>query len=330
MSRRDDRNANFLYGVQAQGQKKPRRSFWTCKPPAERQTTRSPILEDSRSEERPATRGTSIDTSKHHTRDRDRHAQARPSRHQESRRRKSVGRRPSSPDETDHAPPVKHPSALLSQPVVMHPFGRLASTVQQCPWQLGSDVDPTAARARAQALGGDLFYPPVPRSMMHDAAVSFVVTDHTRPEQPRFVISCPLEHVDLVERLLAPTGSHRVLSARGSSGHPRQGDQLRSMLLDGTPNIELAIHVGGGHASGSGILGGGSGGGSQPGKLDGTASSSVDVGRETSAEAGGVLRPAFVPMTWIPSAPMPPPGWYGGSFSEDHGMPYAPSPMGNP
>lgn len=124
----------------------------------------------------------------------------------------------------------------------LHPFSKLATTVKQCPWMLGSDLNPTAS--------DHPFYPPVPRSLVHDTAVSFVVTDHTRPEQPQFVLSCPLEHVDWIQQLLAPEGSDRVLSARGSSGFPRGGGELRSMLLDGTPCIELALHRGEGGSNG--------------------------------------------------------------------------------
>lgn len=334
MSPSNDRDFNFLYGSQAQGQKRSKRSFWPCKTPAEIHPRRSQIPEDTRSGEQCDTRGASSSTSTHRTKDRN--SQTRSSRHQDSRRRKSPGRLPSQAAETDHLP-EHHPPAL-SQTLVMHPFSRLASTVQQCPWKLGSDVDPSAG-----ALLDDLFYPPVPRSLMHDTAVSFVVTDHTRPEQPRFVISCPLEHVDLIQRLLAPDGSRRVLSARGSSGHPRQGGQLRSMLLDGTPNIELAIHVGDGHASGSGFAGegGGRGGGgsSQPGRPDGggvggppahTVPHSVSGGGGPPVETPDGSPPTFVPMTWVPAVPMPTPGWYGGPASEGPGIPYAPPPRVNP
>lgn len=130
------------------------------------------------------------------------------------------------------------PGLLPSQPepFTAHPFSRLSKTVKQCPWMLGSDVNPFAPNQNPD------FHLPVPRSIKHDTAVSFVVTDQTRPEQPQFVISCALEHVDLVRETLAPEGSQRALSARGSSGRPRDSGELRSMLLDGTPNIELTLH----------------------------------------------------------------------------------------
>lgn len=130
-------------------------------------------------------------------------------------------------------------------PFTIHPFARLAATTKQCPWMLGAEISP---------LAQDLlhtnpdFYPPVPRSFRHDAAVSFVVTDQTKQLPVQFVISCPLEHVDHVNDMLAPAGSGRVLSARGSSGRPRDGAELRSMLLDGTPEIELVLSSRGGGA----------------------------------------------------------------------------------
>lgn len=116
-------------------------------------------------------------------------------------------------------------------------FSRLSTTVKQCPWTLGYDTRPSAP------FHDPDFYLPIPRSVKHDTAVSFVLTDQTRPEQPQFVISCPLEHVDLVQEILAPAGSQRMLSAHGSSGRPRNAVELRSMLLDGTPSIELALHA---------------------------------------------------------------------------------------
>lgn len=120
---------------------------------------------------------------------------------------------------------------------VMQPFRTLVAFVKRCPWAIVSDLG-----ARGQPASEDVYYPSVPRSLLHDTAVSFVVKDHTRPDLPEFVISCPFEHVDLVHQLLAPDGSRRQLSARGTSGQPRNGDQLRSMLLDGTPSIELSLH----------------------------------------------------------------------------------------
>lgn len=121
----------------------------------------------------------------------------------------------------------------------VRPFSQLVSHVKRCPWMLGSDLHPFET---ASDFADDVFFPLVPRSLLHDTAVSFVITDHTRVEQPQFVISCPLEHIEIVHRLLAPEGSHRQLTARGSSRQPRNADQLRSMLLDGTPNIELSLH----------------------------------------------------------------------------------------
>lgn len=125
----------------------------------------------------------------------------------------------------------------------MQPFRTLVASVKRCPWAPVSDVS-----QRNQYASDDIYYPPVPRSLLHDTAVSFVVRDHTRPDLPEFVISCPFENVHLVHQLLAPDGSRRQLTARGTSGHPRSGDQLRSMLLDGTPSIELALHAGPGEA----------------------------------------------------------------------------------
>lgn len=131
------------------------------------------------------------------------------------------------------------PGSQLSQPdlFAMYPFSRLTTTVKQCPWILGSDIRPSTL------CKNPAFYLPVPRSVKHDTAVSFLVTDQTRPEQPQFVISCPLEYVDLMREILAPAGSRRTLSARGSSGRPRDAGELRSMLLDGTPSIELCLHA---------------------------------------------------------------------------------------
>lgn len=145
---------------------------------------------------------------------------------------------------------------------IMRPFSQLVSRVKQCPWMLGSDVHPFVGPSPAD----DVYFPPVPRSLLHDTAVSFVVTDHTRVEQPQFVISCPLENVELVHRLLAPEGSHRQLSARGSSRRPHDADQLRSMLLDGTPNIDLSLHWSPGPTSSIGSRGPGSWGPFGPGE----------------------------------------------------------------
>lgn len=121
---------------------------------------------------------------------------------------------------------------------VMQPFRALVALVKRCPWAFAWDPG-----ARDQSLPDDAYYPSVPRSFLHDTAVSFVIKDHTRHDLPEFVISCPFEHIDHVHQLLAPDGSRRQLSARGTSGQPRTGDQLRSMLLDGTPSIELTLHT---------------------------------------------------------------------------------------
>ncbi|KAI3396507.1 hypothetical protein diail_12127 [Diaporthe ilicicola] len=129
------------------------------------------------------------------------------------------------------------PSQTYASWPVMQPFRALVALVKRCPWAVGSGLG-----SQDQALSDDAYYPSVPRSLFHDTAVSFVVKDHTRPDLPEFVISCPFEHVDMVHQLLAPEGSRRQLSARGTSGQPRAGDQLRSMLLDGTPSIELTLH----------------------------------------------------------------------------------------
>ncbi|KAG6357374.1 hypothetical protein INS49_013251 [Diaporthe citri] len=120
---------------------------------------------------------------------------------------------------------------------IMQPFRTLVAFVKRCPWAVISDLGSPGPSA-----SDDIYYPSVPRSLLHDTAVSFVVKDHTRPDLPEFVISCPFEHVDLVHQLLAPDGSRRQLSARGTSGQPRNGSQLRSMLLDGIPSIELTLH----------------------------------------------------------------------------------------
>lgn len=144
-----------------------------------------------------------------------------------------------SPITQDLYSPVPQSSAQgRAPPAVMQPFRTLAASVKRCPWAPASDLSP-----RGQHAPDDMYYPPVPRSLLHDTAVSFVVRDNTRPDLPEFVISCPLENVHLVHQLLAPDGSRRQLTARGTSGQPRGGDQLRSMLLDGTPSIELALHA---------------------------------------------------------------------------------------
>ncbi|KAL1853563.1 hypothetical protein Daus18300_011767 [Diaporthe australafricana] len=131
----------------------------------------------------------------------------------------------------------RSPSRTRAQWPVMQPFRALIALVKRCPWAVGSDL-----ASRDPAFSDDAYYPSVPRSLLHDTAVSFVVKDHTQSDLPEFVVSCPFEHVDKVHQLLAPDGSHRQLNARGTSGQPRAGDQLRSMLLDGTPSIELTLH----------------------------------------------------------------------------------------
>jgi hypothetical protein len=141
-------------------------------------------------------------------------------------------------------PSSAHAQARETRPV-MQPFRTLVALVKRCPWAAVSDLGPLG-----QPASEDIYYPSVPRSLLHDTAVSFVVKDFTRLDLPEFVISCPFEHVDLVNQLLAPEGSGRQLSARGASGQPRDGDQLRSMLLDGMPSIALALHsdADGGHS----------------------------------------------------------------------------------
>lgn len=218
---RDILTENFLYGDR--GQKRGRASFWGFKRPEAPPSIIHSISGSPRSDTMVESRGDA------------RHSRTRPD--QRSRRNTP---RTSEDQTTQHSPGDQvisgsHPP----QPELfaIHPFSRLSTTVKQCPWILGSDIRPSA-------LGNDPdFYLPVPRSVKHDTAVSFVITDQTLPEQPEFVISCPLEHVDLVRGILAPAGSHRMLSARGSSGHPRDANELRSMLLDGTPRIQLSLHA---------------------------------------------------------------------------------------
>lgn len=337
------RTNNFLYGGRSQNPKQisaSKCSFWPSKPAAQKQARSSQGPGETNSRDRDDTRSqtnTSATT-------RNRNTQARSSRHQPVRDRDSV-----------------LPSRPVA-PLTMHPFGRLASTVQQCPWMLGSGTACPTSPAPPNNFD-DLYYPPVPRSLPHDTAVSFLVTDHTRPSQPRFVISCPLEHVDLIHGTLAPAGSRRVLSARGSSGQPRAGDQLRSMLLDGTPNIELALHarsVGGDVGGRTGGVGGdrdGStgeraarGGSSNPparsfsrrpstapGPGPGPGPGNANVEEGWPPEKGGGGPPGFVPMTWIPGVPVPQPGlsgWYGSPPPPGPGAfgvpPRSPPPFTNP
>lgn len=217
---RDTFTQNFLFG--APGHKKRRASVWGCKqaeePPSSTHSVQgSPDWSSPR-----AARG-------------DNESPSGSSRDRVQTYRTSVRFRQCGPSRPEQATPGLPPSQPPSR--TMHPFSALITTVKQCPWMLGSDMDPFAPDHKPD------FYPLVPRSLKHDTAVSFVVTDQTRPEQPQFIISCSLEHVDLVQDMLAPAGSLRMLSARGSSGRPRDGGELRSMLLDGTPNIELALQA---------------------------------------------------------------------------------------
>ncbi|KUI67994.1 hypothetical protein VM1G_02893 [Cytospora mali] len=220
-----------------QGHKKRRPSFWGCRPSGTRSTGGSRESKDQRSD---------ASSSKTNSPSSRRPSDPSPSRRHHSDRKKKVGIdldprggfwSSSTCTETmdyDDFPTRRSPR------LIMRPFSEFVARVKRCPWMLGSDAYPLAASSSS----GDVFFPPVPRSLLHDTTVSFVITDHTRVEQPQFVISCPLENVELVQRLFAPEGSHRQLSARGSSRQPRSADQLRSMLLDGTPNIELSLHWG--------------------------------------------------------------------------------------
>lgn len=228
-----------------------------------------------------------------------------------------------------HAMQTKAPGTFGMPPVdtgapsSMRPFNHLASAVKQCPWVLGSDAHPFAAHETS----GD-FYPSIPRGLMHDTAISLLLTDHSHPEKPKFVISCPLEHVGFIQRLLAPEGSRRQLTARGSSGHPRGGDQLKSMLLDGTSNIELAIHS---LNDEQGIFYGGE----QPCRLKGSpaqwrgwdpywaphpfaeepfcvSNESTHRSQATTESYTSDANPECYPMAWIPGLPVPAPEWYSG------------------
>lgn len=251
-SNQDD--INFLYG--SQGRKKRRRpSFWGCKPcrPRSSSQERHPVREAPAKPTEPSSRSDiARERSPSHP-PRPAHSRTtRPGQHRITAQDDTMdpGR-----DRPDYWPsPIGHqdnyyysprPSAPSpAQPShdrwpVMQPFRTLVALIKRCPWAVVSDPSPP----RGRSAFDDVYYPSVPRSLLHDTAVSFVVKDHTRPDLPEFVISCPFEHVDLVHQLLAPEGSRRQLSARGASGQPRAGDQLRSMLLDGTPSIELALHA---------------------------------------------------------------------------------------
>ncbi|ROV96936.1 hypothetical protein VSDG_04095 [Cytospora chrysosperma] len=231
------------------GHKKRRPSFWGCKPSEPRSTGKSREFRELR-----VSQGQTFDhlASRTNSPSSRRPNIATTSQQHHSDRKKKVG------IDTGSQGGFRSSSIRLgtmayddlsprSPRFIMRPFSQLVSRVKHCPWMLGSDVHPLTPSSPAD----DVFFPPVPRSLLHDTAVSFVITDHTRVEQPQFVISCPLENVELVQRLIAPEGSHRQLSARGSSRQPRNADQLRSMLLDGTPNIELSLHwdLGSGNSS---------------------------------------------------------------------------------
>ncbi|KUI53354.1 hypothetical protein VP1G_00826 [Cytospora mali] len=218
------------------GHKKRRPSFWGCRPSGTRSTGGCRESKDQRSD------ALSSKTNSPSSR---RLSNPSPSRRHHSDRRKkvSIGLNPggdfwSSSTRTETMDYDDYPTRPPR--LIMRPFSEFVARVKRCPWMLGSDVIPFATSSSSD----DNFFPPVPRSLLHDTTISFVITDHTRVEQPQFVISCPLENVELVQRLFAPEGSHRQLSARGSSRQPRSAGQLRSMLLDGTPNIELSLHWG--------------------------------------------------------------------------------------
>lgn len=231
---RDIITQNFLYGDH--GQKKYRSPIWGRKrSEAASSSSKNHSTQVTPASDPPANSGRNVRHSTPQTaRERGLRSPPRSSEEYSQTRRHAV--RFSLSDTRRLNQDFPEPMPSQPDPFTMYPFSRLTTTVKQCPWMLGSDVNPFAPDHNPD------FYLPVPRSIKHDTAVSFVVSDQTRPEQPQFVISCPLEHVDLMRELLAPEGSQRTLSARGSSGHPRDGGELRSMLLDGTPNIELALH----------------------------------------------------------------------------------------
>lgn len=223
---------NFLYGDRSQGR---RRAFlWGFKK-AEAQPSMIYSIQDVPTGISDAMVDSKCDTRHNRQRTAQWNHKNPPKTSQDQRSRNAVRSQKSEPPLANLITPDPQSSQLDLFP--MYSFSRLSSTVKQCPWILGSDMRPSAP------VRDPDFYLPVPRSVKHDTAVSFVVTDQTRPEQPQFVISCALEHVDLVREVLAPPGSQRTLSARGSSGRPRDADELRSMLLDGTPSIELSLHT---------------------------------------------------------------------------------------
>lgn len=315
MSPRDYRDGHFLYGAQfdREGQK---RSFWPRKMSSKKDEKESRTSRETASAKRTNAHRINDDTNCHRRGNSSSfldQASANPALSRESLAK---------------AHPLREQPLSTPTPVMMHTFNSLASAVQHCPWTFGTDLDPTGNAIRDHA-SSSAFYPRVPRSLMHDSAVSFVVTDHTRPELPRFVISCPLEHVDHVHRLLAPDGSGRVLRARATSGHPRQGDQLRNMLLDGTPNIELAIYGSGERNGNCGLpaengTGGGDVGLSDsrgnhsepasdvPSKTD-TGRLSKDGGSEHRSTNEGAKKtcPACVPVALMQGFPVPTHCWPG-------------------
>lgn len=315
---RDVFKQNFLYGNRRQEAR--RTSIWGCKRP-EASPTNTPLTQDS------PTSSTMFVTSGKDRRGTprnahgDRRSSHRLSRDQAQTHGSGVRFRDSEPSQSGPTTPSLTPSQ--PPPFTMHPFSQLTTTVTQCPWMLGSDINAFALDHSPD------FYPPVPRSLKHDTAVSFVVTDQTRPEQPQFVISCPLEHVDLVREMLAPTGSQRTLNARGSSGHPRDSGELKSMLLDGTPNIELTLHHSGPGASAqrgsSGVVdnqadsypveGGGWGSTRRQSFVRERPSNTThgpvhDASREPFSQESGASQ--GFPTPFVPAMLVPPHGWYAG------------------
>ncbi|KAG8162894.1 hypothetical protein KVR01_007372 [Diaporthe batatas] len=239
-------NVNFLYVTQVHSRKKRRRpSFWGCRPRKSSSSARDRRPRDNKPEEpiEPSSRSEASQAPAPAPSPRPPARQARHSPAPPSPRSLAVefhkmdGRSPIIQDDF-YSPEAPSSARARSPPPVTQPFRTLVASVKRCPWAPASGLG-----RRGQYASDDFYYPPVPRSLLHDTAVSFVVKDHTRPDLPEFVISCPFENVDLVHQLLAPDGSGRQLTARGTSGQPRSGDQLRSMLLDGTPSIELALHA---------------------------------------------------------------------------------------
>lgn len=240
-------DTSFLYVSQSR-KKRRRPSFWGCRTHRPSSSTR-----DRHSGQQTPAKFSEQSSSSEAARERSPPRRARqahsnppqPGRHRLAAEHDNMDRGMDRPD--NWPSPIGHQDYYSPRPPsssrarapwpVMQPFRTLVAFVKRCPWAVVSDLGP-----RGQSASDDVYYPSIPRSLLHDTAVSFVVKDHTRPDLPEFVISCPFEHVDLVHQLLAPDGSRRQLSARGTSGQPRNGDQLRSMLLDGTPSIELTLH----------------------------------------------------------------------------------------